>query len=1102
MCRADLSNLDEVTRQNIISIIQRIDEIPSADEIDARIAEFEATEDYEGEELWMTQTYQQIASVYAGYAQLSEELQAYVINRDKLLELEYIWSVMPLVEATIRLDGTNGDLIGLYGAPNESYTATVGQQFTLPTTWQSPTKHNYKLRGWYQINAINDVTTGKEYDENLTPNDCYYLPGQTITVTGDMIFYADWMPTHYNIGENNDRVVSTVSTNDFVTTHLFDYSSIFNMYSSKYVDTSGTRKGYSEEWTALDHGQRLPNGKTSYGIILRDWDDGDQNVGHHLSKPSNFTNYAQFNTQGTNVTTGLMSKSPSLKDLFFNPSTTFRINENQTISGVLGTHYVGTADHLFQYDNNKNSATYGYYYYDSSQNAAAYNQSEARFYVYNYEEETQSSSSKDGQFLPFNSPYVDKPQHTNGMYVYDHKNSLGAQYSGANFWFGMRNEIHFYLPNDSGSTTSNLSMQGKQMEFRFSGDDDVWIYVDNELVLDIGGLHEAKSGTINFSTGVVKLGNTTITLNRKENEPAFCAGEHTLTMYYMERGATMSNCSIYFNLSPRFKLTLNKVNSDKQPLTGSEFQVFMDADCQTAATLWHTYDAYLVDLKDNQINSSTNVLNVAENGTASIWGFSPGNTYYIKETVPPDSSGYILPNGLIMVVLDSAGNATYSAVVIEDENGPEENNPSPGYEVLEFVLNESSHTMTLTIQNSYPSTELSVSKVWEGVDAESVPDSVQIELLAQYGNTTDAGNAVPTVVDTVALDKDNNWQHTWTKLPKFHTTRTVGQGGAITIETKEITYSVCEIEIQGFEASISPVTATSGSIAGYVVTNTAIPDVELTSLAVEKMWLDRNGEPADENLYNDLSVRIKLMADGEYSGQFVDLSKANNWTHTFINLPETDTDNNPIAYSVEEDWQNSDWTSDVAYDETRNVWDVTNTYSRMLTIEVEKSWVASAVPSSITIQLYEVSNDGAGQLAVPVEGGTIELKAPDWKGEFKVIPPDEKGVTYYIYEPTYSFAAEYDSPAKIYTYASNGETETTKQIDVGEVTVNDETGDVNTVSIINYAMEELPNTGGAGTASYTAGGLLITAAALLLMYFSKKRPGMKDAQSSLWDYPK
>ena len=58
--------------------------------------------------------------------------------------------------------------------------------------------------------------------------------------------------------------------------------------------------------------------------------------------------------------------------------------------------------------------------------------------------------------------------------------------------------INFNVPADG-------KVNGKDMVFEFKGDDDVWVYIDDVLVLDIGGTHGAQSGTINFATGEIEI---------------------------------------------------------------------------------------------------------------------------------------------------------------------------------------------------------------------------------------------------------------------------------------------------------------------------------------------------------------------------------------------------------------------------------------------------------------------------------------------------------------------------------------------------------------------------------------------------------------------
>ena len=100
--------------------------------------------------------------------------------------------------------------------------------------------------------------------------------------------------------------------------------------------------------------------------------------------------------------------------------------------------------------------------------------------------------------------------------------------------------------------------------------------------------------------------------------------------------------------------------------------------------------------------------------------------------------------------------------------------------------------------------------------------------------------------------------------------------------------------------------------------------------------------------------------------------------------------------------------------------------------------------------------------------------ANDWKGEFQVPPPEESGVQYYIYEPTNSFAAVYETTGTIFIEGNAKK--------VGLVTFHSEDGTADRMVVTNYAIQELPETGGPGTAPYISGGLLTIAAALLLLY--------------------
>lgn len=164
------------------------------------------------------------------------------------------------------------------------------------------------------------------------------------------------------------------------------------------------------------------------------------------------------------------------------------------------------------------------------------------------------------------------------------------------YGFGTEFDIDFYM-SETGTLTAADGRTQKDITFNFSGDDDVWVYVDGVLVLDLGGAHKVSSGSINFSKMQViykaavdssdNINNrtadpktndtyateekyvTTVDLAKifKANGAEFnnknSSKKHTLQMFYMERGSFDSNCSISFNLPQNTGLLVrNDVNFD------------------------------------------------------------------------------------------------------------------------------------------------------------------------------------------------------------------------------------------------------------------------------------------------------------------------------------------------------------------------------------------------------------------------------------------------------------------------------------------------------------------------------------------------------------
>lgn len=162
---------------------------------------------------------------------------------------------------------------------------------------------------------------------------------------------------------------------------------------------------------------------------------------------------------------------------------------------------------------------------------------------------------------------------SNGNYFPLNSSDQSGDASKLNYGFGQKFDLKFRLTSDGKVVDSENNKV--PIEFNFSGDDDVWVFIDGQLVLDVGGDHDVVEGTIDFA-------NKTATVNRVKNSNSNNGGddrvikdvvkdfsdildkadyftkEHTLTMFYMERGLWESNMKITFNFPQENKLTVEK----------------------------------------------------------------------------------------------------------------------------------------------------------------------------------------------------------------------------------------------------------------------------------------------------------------------------------------------------------------------------------------------------------------------------------------------------------------------------------------------------------------------------------------------------------------
>ena len=286
----------------------------------------------------------------------------------------------------------------------------------------------------------------------------------------------------------------------------------------------------------------------------------------------------------------------------------------------LGDLYYGDSvvNHLFIQSTYDES---GYFEYDSTQNFASLKGSTTGgdFTVYRelgtHDDKT-SNTLKHGQFFPFDDlkAGVFSSLNPKNLYTFDetsyerllpdsdprkYEKLYTIQYDGnkPDYYFAMETEASFT------QTPNGLDDWGHDIIFEFTGDDDFWLYVDGELVIDLGGIHSSVPGSVNFRTGDVRVNGVPTTLKdlfynnfitrggSPEDAKAYVDGifverivegrpcyvfddysTHTMKAFYMERGAGASNLRMRFNLASVKKKTVELTKK----LTGPEDSVMAE----------------------------------------------------------------------------------------------------------------------------------------------------------------------------------------------------------------------------------------------------------------------------------------------------------------------------------------------------------------------------------------------------------------------------------------------------------------------------------------------------------------------------------------------
>lgn len=290
----------------------------------------------------------------------------------------------------------------------------------------------------------------------------------------------------------------------------------------------------------------------------------------------------------------VMAGTTDLAEPHFNEAFLTGTNAEKAVLGKVykDVSFPFTQKPVFKQNDSDPESKAQYWYFDSNERSLYLKQDTANRKYYLEAMKTGTDSNGKPIYTDKSSENVNSSSTGQGTYGFFpfNQNTAPATASKYNYGFGAKLQFDFTLTDDGNVQVGDNANDKVPIKFFFSGDDDVWVYIDNQLVLDVGGAHGKASGLLEFGkqgdkntvtsyVSDIKVSNNTIyeacspakqvTFNEKlytfnyksksENVITYEKGTtHTLTMFYMERGMWESNMAVAFNFPDHNELQVQK----------------------------------------------------------------------------------------------------------------------------------------------------------------------------------------------------------------------------------------------------------------------------------------------------------------------------------------------------------------------------------------------------------------------------------------------------------------------------------------------------------------------------------------------------------------
>ncbi|MEQ3028275.1 FctA domain-containing protein [Collinsella sp. CLA-ER-H6] len=528
----------------------------------------------------------------------------------------------------------------------------------------------------------------------------------------------------------------------------------------------------------------------------------------------------------------------------------------------------------------------GYYEYDSSKNYAAYNVNKNAFDVYEVAGVGQAGagSQNGGQFFPFDA--ADKVfKEENGCLV---RNGITSSNNGdsnyndgkpLNHYFGLSMSSRFVQPKDGKTNAVD------PMTFEFAGDDDVWVFIDDVLVGDIGGIHTSATLTIDFQTGEIKVNDSLNgTLSSKFQEAGrgtsgftgntFADGtSHTLKFFYLERGATDSNMRLKYNLVTVPESDIIKFDQDGGLVEGAQFALYKTDEHFTDTT---TDQKYLLGSGTTDADGQLTLTNDDDNGVINFDDlYKLGCRYYLlKETKVPEGyrSSLTATDGSMQLEYVPTSDKGGAGGVIINRGGMDQD--SVVWKTGAFAAAKETITAPSTVYKA--DNDLTKSDKTVSLDS-----GILFAVVLKRDKSADTGIKDPSNWYAVSGDPSTGAGYTLAKEP--------GMAGAIEAAKKDLhaftlnTSGQYQVEIQNLPGDISKYY--------YLLSGDARKDAEYT-VAIYHTTASSIGDATPENtvhVYNSDDI-----ADGtNFKRQFATRLLVTNIQNRLF-VQKTDTEGKPV----------------------------------------------------------------------------------------------------------------------------------------------------------------------------------------------------------------